>query len=171
MCGRALAMIELLAGFPTVAERALREACEHLQQVREIAVVATRGAELAAALYEQGRYDEAAHWARVARDSAGSDDLDAALTRQPVEAKILARQGHLAEAERLARATLGLVEQTDALTRHADALLALAEVLELGGSQQEAEAAVNEALVLYDKKGSPAAAARVSARLPTTVRS
>jgi hypothetical protein len=88
-----------------------------------------------------------------------------------VEAKVLARQGHLAEAERLARATLGLVEQTDALSRHADALLALAEVLELGGSQQEAEAAVNEALVLYDKKGSPAAAARVRARLPTTVRS
>jgi tetratricopeptide (TPR) repeat protein len=165
---RAVAIIELLAGFPEVAERALREACLLLQEVKESSVLATRAAELATALYELRRYDEAAEWARLARDSAGDDDLDAALTRQPVEAKILARQGELDEAERLARVTLNLVERTDALARHADALLALAEILELGGSAEEAEEKIDQALSLYERKGNAAAAARVRARLPAT---
>jgi tetratricopeptide (TPR) repeat protein len=167
-CARAVAMIELLAGFPNVAERALREACLLLQEVKESSVLATRAAELSTALYEQRRYDEAAVWARVARDSAGDDDLDATLTRQPVEAKILARQGALDKAECLARATLKLVDRTDALNRRADALLALAEILELRGSVEEAEERVDQALGLYERKGNVAAAACVRARLPAT---
>jgi tetratricopeptide (TPR) repeat protein len=165
LCGRALAAIELLAGFPEVAERALREACARLQEVKETAVLATRAAELAAAIYERGLYDEAAVWAGLARESAGADDLDAALTRQPVEAKILARLGDMAEAERLARVTLSLVARTDALNRHADALLALAEVLDLAGSEREAQESAHQALVLYERKGNAAAAARVRTRL------
>src|SRR5262249_43767299 len=132
-CGRALATIELLAGFPGRAEELLRASCAHLQESQHIAVLATRAAELAVALYEQDRYDEAAQWVRVARESAGDDDLDAALSWQPVEARILARKGALEEAERLARATLNLAARTDALNRHADTLLVLAEILELAG--------------------------------------
>jgi DNA-binding SARP family transcriptional activator len=165
LCGRALAAVELLAGFPEVAERALREACAFLQESKQTAVLATRAAELAAAIYERGLYDEAAVWAGLARESAGADDLDAALTRQPVEAKILARLGGMAEAERLARATLSLVAQTDALNRHADALLALAEILDLAGSEREARENARQALALYEMKGNTAAAARVRERL------
>ena len=47
-----------------------------------------------------GSYDEASEWIRLARESAGGDDLDAALTRKPIEAKLLARQGSLEKAER-----------------------------------------------------------------------
>jgi tetratricopeptide (TPR) repeat protein len=164
-CGRAVAMIELLAGIPEVAERALRKACALLQEQRQTAVLATRAAELAVALYEQGRYDEAAEWMHLARESAGGDDLDAALTRQPVEAKLLARQGELGEAERLARATLELVSRTDALNRHAEAFLALGEILERAGSKREAEEKITQALALYDRKGNAVAAARVRRRL------
>ena len=42
--------------------------------------------------------------------------------------------------------------QTDALNRHAEALLALAEILERVGSKGEADDLVNQALALYDRK-------------------
>jgi tetratricopeptide (TPR) repeat protein len=164
-CGRAVAMIELLAGMPEVAERELRKACALLQEQHQTAVLATRAAELAVALYDQGRYDEAAEWSHLARESAGGDDLDAALTRQPVEAKLLARQGELGEAERLGCAALELVSRTDALNRYAEALLALGEILERAGSKLEAEERITQALALYDTKGNEAAAARLRRRL------
>jgi tetratricopeptide (TPR) repeat protein len=166
-CGRAVAMIELLADSPEAAERALREACVLLEQLHQTAVFATRAAELAAALYELGRYDEASQWIRVARESAGDDDLDAALTRNPIEAKLLARQGELHKAQVLARGTLELVSETDALNRHAEALLALAEILEHAESKLEAEDLINQALRLYDKKENVAAAARAHRRRPS----
>ena len=166
-CGRAVGMIELLANLPELAESALRAACTLLEQLHQTAVLATRAAELAAALYGQGRYDEAAEWIRLARASAGDDDLDAVLTRNPVEAKLLAKQGELGEAQALARETLELALQTDALNRHAEALLALAEILERVGSKGEADDLVNRALVLYDRKENAAAAARVRRGLPT----
>jgi tetratricopeptide (TPR) repeat protein len=138
-----------------------------LEQLHQTAVFATRAAELAAALYELGRYDEASQWIRVARESAGDDDLDAALTRNPIEAKLLARQGELHKAQVLARGTLELVSETDALNRHAEALLALAEFLEHAESKLEAEDLINQALRLYDKKENVAAAARAHRRRPS----
>jgi hypothetical protein len=115
-------------------------------------------------LYVADRYDEAAAWARIARDSAGDDDLDAALTRRPVEAMLCAREGHLDEAELLARAAVELAMTTDSPNRRAEARLALAEVLELAGAAAKAREHVDAALVLYAQKGNTAAAARVRAR-------
>ena len=44
-------------------------------------------------------------WTRIARDCAGSDDIDAALAWQPIHAMLLARQGALNDGEALARRT------------------------------------------------------------------
>ena len=164
-CGRALAAIELLAGSPARAEELLRASCTQLQETRHTAVLATRAAELAVVLYEQGRYDDAAEWVRVAHRSAGADDLDAALSRQPVEARILAREGAFTEAERLARETVSLVSRTDGLIRHAEALLALAEIFELADRRPEAETTLKHALALYEQKANSVGADRVRARL------
>jgi tetratricopeptide (TPR) repeat protein len=164
--GRALGTIELLAGSPVAAERSLRDACSFLQELHDGPVLATRAAELAAALYEQGRYDEAAEWLGIASENAGDDDLDAVLTRQPVEARLRARQGDAEGAERVARANVGLAERTDALNRHADALLALAEVLDLAGSPDEGHECLQQALALYERKGNLAAARLSTRRLP-----
>jgi class 3 adenylate cyclase/tetratricopeptide (TPR) repeat protein len=165
-CGRAFAAIDMLASLPAQAERALRESCEFLQQHHQIAPLATRAGELAQSIYEQGRYDDAEAWTRVARDSAGNDDLDAALSWQTVQAKIAARYGRIEEAERLARQTLELVTRTDSLNRHADSLMALAEVLEIANRSDEAEKMVRSALGLYELKGNLASAERVRALLP-----
>jgi class 3 adenylate cyclase/tetratricopeptide (TPR) repeat protein len=165
VCGRVLAAIELLAGDPKQAAELLRESCAHLQRQHQTALLATRTAELAVALYEQERYEEAATWVRVARSSAGADDLDAALSRQPLEARLLARSGAVKKAERLARATVKLASRTDALNRHGDTLLALSEVLELAGRELDAQKALRSALALFEQKGNTVSMSRVSTQL------
>jgi predicted Zn-dependent protease len=63
------------------------------------------------------------------------------------------------------REAVTLVEQTDMLNHRCDALLDLAEVLELSGRREEAMAAVEDALALYERKGNLVMARRSSARL------
>jgi hypothetical protein len=58
------------------------------------------------------------------------------------------------------------------LTIRADALVGLAEVLDLRGLSAEADAVVREGLALYDRKGDRVSAVRVrrqlAAQMPTT---
>jgi DNA-binding SARP family transcriptional activator/thioredoxin-like negative regulator of GroEL len=169
-CKRAAAAVEFAAGDFESAATALREACEFLERQGESQVLATRAAEHANVLCAAGRYEEAAQWMRIARDKAGADDLDAALTRQPVEALLSARDGHVDEAERLARAAVQLAAATDSPNRRADALVALAEVLALAGAEEEAREHLCGALALYEQKGNLAAGARVRAQTESPVR-
>jgi tetratricopeptide (TPR) repeat protein len=81
------------------------------------------------------------------------------------EAKVLARRGEHESAERLARKSVALAEGTDFLNDQADAYADLAEVLELAGGRDEASAALEHALTLYERKRNLAMAERVRARL------
>jgi tetratricopeptide (TPR) repeat protein len=116
-------------------------------------------------LYEQGRYEEAARWTRIASQSAGVDDIDAALSWRPTEAKLLALDEQFDEAEQLARETVELAERTDATGRQGDALQALAEVLRRSGKVQEARDTMRAALERYETKGNVVAAERVGGLL------
>ena len=165
-CGRVSAAIDMLADIPGEAEQTLLECCASLQRRGQTAVLATRAGELAHAIYEQGRYEEAEAWAQVASDSAGSDDLDAALSWKPVQAKILARRGKIDEAELLVRETLTLASRSDSVNRNADAFMALAEILTLADRQEEADDATRTALRLYQQKRNLASAGRARGRLP-----
>ena len=165
-CGRVLAAVEMLADRPEKAEELLRECCELVQQLHQTPVLATRAGELAAAIYEQERYGEAEIWTELARDSAGTDDLDAAVSWQPVHAKILARRGALSEAEGLARETVERVQRTDSISRTADSLLALAEVLRIAGRAEAAQEVVQEAARLYESKGNIVSADRARLLVP-----
>jgi len=70
-----------------------------------------------------------------------------------VRALIYASRGRLEEAEALAREAVQTVERTDFVTLHADALSDLAVVLRLTAKRQEAVAAAEKALRLYEQKG------------------
>jgi tetratricopeptide (TPR) repeat protein len=157
--------VEMFAGSPELAEEALRASCTALERHGQTAVLATRAADLANAICEQGRYEEAQTWVRLARDSAGSDDLDAAFVWRYVHAKVLTRVGAIDEAEQLAREALDLVVRTDALNRHGDSLLALAEVLHVQGSEDKALDNIRGALRLYEQKGNVVSAERAKAML------
>jgi class 3 adenylate cyclase len=157
--------VELLAGSPDIAEEALRTSCVALQEHGQIQVLATRAAELADTISEQGRYHEAETWLRLARESAGSDDLDAAFAWSYVRAKVLTRVGAIDEAEQLAREAVHLVARTDALNRRGDSLLALAEILHAQGSAGDALGSIRKALELYEQKGNVVSAERAKAML------
>jgi tetratricopeptide (TPR) repeat protein len=167
-CGRVLAAVEMLAGRPWEAEHALRKSCERLQELRQTSLLATRAGELADAIAEQGRYEEAERWTRVARDATGREDLDAQLSWQPVQAKILASRRETESAETLARETLALGSRTDALNRQAGSLLVLAEILRLSGRRDESPELVEQALRLYELKGNAVAADKARALLGET---
>jgi len=157
--------VEMFAGAHELAEEALREACMALERDKQVQVLATRAAELANAICEQGRYEEAETWIRVARESAGSDDLDAAFAAHHAHAKALARLGAIDEAERFAREALDIMARTDALNRHGDSLLVLAEILRLQGQEDQALERIYGALRLYEQKGNVVAAERAQAML------
>ena len=90
------------------------------------------------------------------------------LSRQ-VRAKVLARRGEHAEAERLAREAVAIGEGTDALNWQGDANADLAEVLLLGGKAGEAAAALEQALDRYERKGNLVMARRTRDRLAAAV--
>jgi tetratricopeptide (TPR) repeat protein len=162
-CGHVLGGIEILADRPREAEQALRQSCEVLREFHQTALLATRAGELADAICRQGRDEEAELWVRVAQESAGDEDLDAKLSWQLVQAKILAKRGAIEEAETLAREMVDLVAQTDALNRHAESLLVLAQIYRLSGRTDEAAELVRKALSLYEQKGNVVAADKTRA--------
>jgi tetratricopeptide (TPR) repeat protein len=159
------AAVELLAGNPGPAEERLRWACDRLDEMGEKALLATTAAMLAQALYTQGRFEEAEGFCRASREAAAADDLSAQVQWRGVQGKILARQGKREEAEALARDAVALVAATDFLTYHGDAMLDLAEVLELSRKSAEAEAANRQGLELYERKGNLVAAERAKSQL------
>jgi tetratricopeptide (TPR) repeat protein len=118
----------------------------------------TVAAYLAVALAGQGRFDEAERFAEIAEELATADDVVSQALWRSVRARVLAQDARFAEAVVLADEAVDLLAATDALVKHADALLVLAGVLALAGRIEEAEDAGAEALALYDQKGNEVAA-------------
>ena len=151
--------IELLAGDPVAAERDMRAARRRASARSGRAGSSRRVAvDLPRAVYEQGRYDDAFASARGDRRDAGSRDCEWLIKRTGVPARLLARRGRLDEAKALAREGVAVAADSEFVVLHADVLLDLAEVLELAGDLDEARAATDEAVSIYERKGNVAAA-------------
>jgi tetratricopeptide (TPR) repeat protein len=145
--------IEILGADPAAAEAELREGFRLLDEMGEKALLSTVAFKLGEALYLQGRYEEAEEFARVSEDLTPPDDIASEVGWRALRAKILARRAELEQAERLSTEAVRLIEQTDALPHHADVLVSRAEVLRLAGRSEEATAALQEAIRLYETKG------------------
>jgi tetratricopeptide (TPR) repeat protein len=157
--------IELLAGDLPAAERALRASCEILERRGDWGHFASVAPLLADALHAQGRGGEAAQTIELAAGWSLDDDVEAQMSLRRVRANLLAHQGDLKEAERLAREAVELGARTDYLNGHANALTSLAGILELAGKREQAAAAMEQALALYDRKGNLVMAERTRERL------
>src|SRR6266508_4536059 len=136
------AVLEVLAGDSEAAERVLRPSLEILVEAGERGFYSTELGYLAEAVYRQGRYDEAERLALEAAEAGGPDDVETQRLSLGVRAKVLARRGETAEAERLD----------------------LAEVLQLAGRPREAATAAREAAELYAAKGAEAGVRAAEAR-------
>ncbi|MDQ2982913.1 MAG: AAA family ATPase [Actinomycetota bacterium] len=157
--------IELAAADYAAAESVLRTACEALEGNRDWGHLASTVPLLGDALFAQGRGDEAARWVDLATRWAMDDDTEAQIGLLRVGAKLAAQRGELEVAERLAQAATERAARTDALGDHASAQADLAYVLAIAGRRDEAAAALEEALALYQRKGNLVMAERTRARL------
>jgi tetratricopeptide (TPR) repeat protein len=163
--GRVLGRLELVAGDYRAAELALRTSCETLERFQDWAGLSTSAADLAQALYERNRRDEAGAWATIARDRARRDDVSAQFSWRAIRAKLEAQAGNLDEGARLGFEASEIVEQTDALTQHGDVLLDLAQVLSLANRLEKAADCVESALKLFARKGNVSSASRARSLL------
>ncbi|MGH3129800.1 MAG: adenylate/guanylate cyclase domain-containing protein, partial [Gaiellaceae bacterium] len=158
-------MIELLAGDPARAERELRAGYETLRERGDAWFLCGVAAELADVLWLQHRDDEALELTRISEQTVGKDVLVAQMMWRGARAKVLARRDQAEEAEALAREGVAIIEGTDHVLYHADALTDLAEVLRLLSRPQEAAEAAEKARRLYEQKGNTVAAGNLRALL------
>lgn len=147
------AITEMLAGDYAAAERELRPAYESLAHIADVGFLGTITSLLAKALCEQGRFTEAVKLTELSERIVPPEAAAARAEWVTTRGRILARSGRPLEAESLAREAVSLLD-TDAQPRdRADALMDLAEVLRLAGRARDAKGAVEEALILYERKG------------------
>jgi class 3 adenylate cyclase/tetratricopeptide (TPR) repeat protein len=148
--------VEFLAGDLIAAERELRLGYGIYQQMGEKNILSAVVVDLAEVLALQGRYGEALRLTEVSQAAAGDEDLWSHSLWHSARAKVLAWQGSIDEAERLAQEAIHLTAEMDFPESQAGALLALAEVRRLTGHPQSARALLNEAAQLYQQKGNQA---------------
>jgi class 3 adenylate cyclase/tetratricopeptide (TPR) repeat protein len=157
--------VELWAGDPTAAAELGAEGCRLLEELGEQGSLSAAAGKLAQALYALDRLEEADAWAARAAELGASDDATAQMLWRQVRAKLLARRGELAAAERLAREAVAVCEETDMLDAQGDVYADLAEVLLLAGKPDEAAAALEQALDRYQRKGNLVSTQRAQTRL------
>jgi len=157
--------IELLAGDPAAAVAAGDEGCRVLEELGQESVLSISAGLLAQAYYALGRLEKADSWASRAAELGASDDAVTQMVWRQVNAKVLARRGEHAEAERLAREAVAIGEGTDLLNAQAEACADLAEVLAAGGRPEGAVEALEQALARYERKENLVMAERARARL------
>ena len=156
-----------LAGDPAGAKREVLAAFVSMRDARgggSEARALRAAAELALLCCDQGDWDGAADYLSYGRDVDRSEAPQGkvyAVLRLAARARVAARRGELPDALDLARRAVDLAEQSDWLNYRARSWLALAEVQRANTHAAGAEAAVANALRLYEAKGNVAAIARI----------
>ena len=163
--------VELWAGDPAAAAEFAAAGFAMHEELGELGFLSTAAGVLAQALYALDRLDEADAWAGRAIQLGASDDAHTQMLSRQARAKVLARRGEHAEAERLAREAVAIGEGTDVLNMQGDANADLAEVLLLSEKTDEAVAALEQALDRYERKGNLVMAGRTRDRLAASAAS
>jgi tetratricopeptide (TPR) repeat protein len=163
--GLASVDIELLAGDFAAAVEFGEEGCRLLGELGAQSFLSTAAAKLAQALYALDRLEEAETWAGRAAELGASDDAMTQMLWRQVKAKVLARHGEHAEAERMAREAVAVGEETDILDAQGDALADLAEVFLLAGKPGEAAASLEQAIERHERKGNRVSTGRAQTQL------
>ena len=157
--------VGLLLGDAEFAEREFRAGYEFLEATGERGIRSTIAADLAEALYRLDRKAEAEHFADLSLELTSTDDIASQVRGRAVKAKLLAAEGEYEAADHLAREAVRLSDDTDDLFIRGQVLMALAEVLRLGGRDADAIPALRQAAELSERKGNVVTAQEARARL------
>ena len=141
------------------------ESCRLHEELDQLAELSTAAGGLAQAQYELGRLEDAEKSADRAAELGAPDDATTQMLWRQAVAKVLARRGELAKAERLAREAVAIGARTDMLNAQADADADLGEVLVLAGRAEEAAETFERALSRYEAKENVVMAGRARERL------
>jgi class 3 adenylate cyclase/tetratricopeptide (TPR) repeat protein len=161
----AMAEVASLAGDHEAASRYLTDVCEWLEATEQPGFLSSYAPRLGLELCALGRYEEAEEAALRGRELGIKHDTWTETLWRQVQSRVHASRGENAEAERLAREAIGIVERTDALNWQGDAFSDLAEVFEAAARWEEAIGAWHEALDRYERKQNITLARRVRERL------
>jgi len=168
-CAMVLAEVEMLAGRAETGTQRLREACDACMQHNESAVLASRAAQLADALYSLGQYDEAEEWMEVSRQMTDAEDLHAQASWRGIASRLAARRGDVGPALRLIKEAGDIVGRGDGLNQQAKLQLDFAEVCRFAEREGAARHAVERAIELYEAKENDVAASSARTLLETSV--
>jgi tetratricopeptide (TPR) repeat protein len=157
--------VELIAGDPAAAERALRRANEVLRAMGEAGFRSSVLTLLAEAAYAQGRFSQALRLTEEAETLAGADDYEAQGRWRATRAKLLARRGQFPAAARLADEAVTLATAVHESPQWAEFVVAQAEVHRLAGALDQAEATLRQALQFYEDRRMVPLAAQARALL------
>jgi class 3 adenylate cyclase/tetratricopeptide (TPR) repeat protein len=145
--------IQYLVGNLDEAARLMKESYDGMTAAGDRSYASTVAAELGVVLLDLNQDDEAWRYATIARETSSSDDVISQASGRAVQARVLSRRGELQAAETLAREAVEIMEKTDYLQSHAEALVHLAWVLRESGKGDGAGAAARQGLALYEQKG------------------
>jgi class 3 adenylate cyclase/tetratricopeptide (TPR) repeat protein len=157
--------VELWAGDPAAAVEFGSEGWRLYLELEEQSFLTGAAGNLAQALYALNQLDEAEAWAARAAELGTSGEAGSEMRWRRVRAKVLARRGEYADAERIAREAVAICDGTDMLDAQGDVYADFAEVLILTGKPTEAAAALEQALERYERKENRVSAQRVEERL------
>jgi class 3 adenylate cyclase/tetratricopeptide (TPR) repeat protein len=155
--------VELLAGDPEAALAELQPDYDALEEMGERYLRSTLAGLIARAHLDAGRDDLATRYAEVCQELAAPDDVEAQAMWRCVRARVLAAEGGMEDAVRLAREAVEMAESTDSPVLRAGALDDLARVLATGGRNLEADEARATAEELLEQKGNVSALRHVRA--------
>jgi class 3 adenylate cyclase/tetratricopeptide (TPR) repeat protein len=157
--------IERLAGDSAAAVAFSKRGCALLEESGDRSWLSTALGLLAQLCCDLGDLDAALELVSRATELGASDDVATQTIVRQVRATVLAQRGELAEAERLAREAVDLMNTTDMLFARGEAYEDLGFVLYAAGKTTEGEHAIEQALDLYEAKGAIARADRARRQL------
>ena len=147
------AFIELIAGTPENAVPELAESCATFERIGARGHLSSAAALAARLICGDGRGEEYERYRRISLESTSGDDVVSQVLLRGTHARLLVREGEAERAEEMANSAVSLAAGTDFLMLHGDALRDRAEVLNLMDKPNLAARDLEQATVLYERKG------------------
>ena len=165
VAGTYLGPLEALAGRYEAAEDAVLGSYTQLTEMGDRGFASSSAAGLAQLYVQMARFDDADTYARIAREIATPDDVEAQARALGAAARVSSSRGEHAGAARLARQAVELINPTDYLDLRGETYAEAAEVHAAAGDSQLAIESFELALADYESKGATIHVARVRQRL------
>jgi class 3 adenylate cyclase/tetratricopeptide (TPR) repeat protein len=157
--------LERLAGNPGAAEQAFRQLHESYEEAGEKGFNSTICALLAQTLCDLERFGEAETFVTKSRELSADDDFATQAAWRAAQARIEAHRGNHEAAVALADEAVAIVDATEYLVWQGDMREVRGLVLAAAGRIDESQAAFEEALARYERKGILPAIDRIRSRL------